>query len=150
MEIQMETCHYCGSYTGDKKIYYKHTLYKKTSTIIPGASYNYTKTEVLVPRCQSCYDKHSKKFLYVELPIFIISFTGILYFFYNLNHGFKILLLVPSTILSLIITYILGKIFDGLFTELIFKVKVEDDIRKNKNIREYLRKGWKMNKSDLR
>ena len=57
----METCHYCGSYTGDKKIYYKHSMYKKTGTIIPGASYNYTKTEVSVPRCQSCYDKHNKK-----------------------------------------------------------------------------------------
>lgn len=146
----METCHYCGSYTGDKKIYYKHSMYKKTGTIIPGASYNYTKTEVSVPRCQSCYDKHNKKMFYVEFPIFIISFTGILYFFYNLNHGFKILLLVPSTVLSLIITYILGNLFDAIFTELIFKVKIESDVRKNKKIREYLKQGWKMNKSEIK
>lgn len=150
MEIQMAKCHYCGDFTGDKKYYYTHTLYKRTGTVVPGASYKYIESKINIPRCVTCHSKHQRKFTYVELPAFILTFTIFMFVFYNLDNKFNFITLLPSTVIGLIISYLIGKIFDVFLTEYIFKVKCEDDIRKNKEVRESLKLGWKLNKSEIK
>lgn len=142
----MDKCHYCDKYTSEKQKYYEHTMYEILNTsLIPGANYTYREKKISIPRCSSCYSKHSNKSIYVDLSIFLLSMIG-MYIFFEHMIGFTFILLIPSILVSMVSTYILSSAFDLFFTDKYFKVKAETDIEEYIEIRTLLNLGWKMNK----
>jgi hypothetical protein len=150
MELEMDKCHYCGSFTTNKNNnYYTKTLYGVTkSHLIRGMGYSYIEKKVTIYRCENCYDKHGKHFLLTDLPTIIISYA-IFFWVFNYKYGsgninvMSVLLpLIPMMLVWWIVTPILR-----YFLSLVSKTgKFENDIEDFEEVKKLLELGWLMNK----
>ncbi|WP_445718157.1 hypothetical protein [Flavobacterium sp.] len=150
MDLNMDKCHYCGSYTTNSKDnYYEHTMYGVVkSHLIRGMGYTYIEKKIKIPRCESCCNKHTNQFSMIEIPIFIISFIiWIWVFTYKVGKdGFKFISLIPSIGISIVITAILSSVIRFFISSSEKSGKQESDIKRYKEVRELTAFGWKINK----
>lgn len=150
MDLNMDKCHYCGSYTtNSKENYYEHTMYGVVkSHLIRGMGYTYIEKKIKIPRCESCSKKHGNQFMMVELPIFIVTFLiWIWVFTYKVgDKGFKLITLIPSFVAALIITAVLAGIIRFFMSFSEKSGKQESDIKSYKDVRELMALGWKTSK----
>ena len=150
MDLNMDKCHYCGSYTTNTKDnYYEHTMYGVVkSHLIRGMGYTYIEKKIKIPRCESCCNKHTNQFSIIEIPILIIStLIWIWVFTYKVgNDGFKFITLIPSIGISIVITVMLSSVIRFFISSSEKGIKLEEDIKTYKEVRELRGLGWKINK----
>ncbi len=150
----MENCFYCNKTAKNKKHFYSHTMYQVISInkFIPG--YKYNSKEVSVPRCKSCYKKHTNFFLTFAIPTFIITLAVIIYLFYsNPNNEFNELsdwleTIFLSSLISVFVAGFISKLLEYLFFEKIYRIPKEDDIKKFGPIKELISLNWQFHKKD--
>jgi hypothetical protein len=77
----MKKCYYCGKTAETEEYFYSHTMYQVISINNFIAGYKYNSRDILVPRCKSCYRKHTKFNVTFFLPAFIITLSIVFYLF---------------------------------------------------------------------
>jgi Na+/proline symporter len=149
MELKMDMCHYCGSYTSNKnEQYHKKTLYGITkSHFIRGMGYSYIEKNVTIFRCESCYNKHGNHTLFIDLPIIILAYT---FFFWFFHFKYDNYVNIVSVFITFIPTAFVWWILSGIVYPIVALSpktgKFENDIEDFEEIKKLLEQGWLMSK----
>jgi hypothetical protein len=150
----MEKCYYCNKPAESKEHFYTHTMYQVISInkFITGYKFNYR--DILVPRCESCYKRHTKFNLTFFLPAFIILLCVVFYLFYtnpkneNTELWKWVVIFIISSIISSFIAAIFSNFMEYLFFERIYKTRKQEDIKEFEPIKKLLLLNWQFHKKD--
>ena len=150
MDLKMDKCHYCGSYTtNSKNNYYTHTMYGVIrSHLIRGMGYTYIEKKVEIPRCETCSKKHGNQFLMIELPLFTVGFTIFIWVFtYKVSNGdFSLITVIPSIVAGIVIAGALSPVIRHLMSISNKTGKFEREIKDNEEVKKLMGLGWKLDK----
>lgn len=150
----MNKCFYCDRVVEDKKYFHEHEMYQIISInkLMPG--YKYNTRNISIPRCKSCYSKHTSFWLTFFLPLFIMTLSVVFYLFYTNPNNDKselwewVGIFFICCIISSFIAGLIAKFLEFLFFKKIYNIPKEEDIREYGPIKELLLRNWQFHKKD--
>ena len=144
-------CHYCKKETLDEKNYFKHKMWFVTEKTLLPASIKFKEQEVPIERCQNCYEKHHKPYMYVVWGALLVGFF--LFFRFKVGNW-------PTEITHIAFAYFLSvlgafgclgviiTIWEYLFFKMINKIPRESDVSDHPLVKSFESLGWYNSKPD--